>query len=76
MTYSRQTTKSGSSSRIGESIGQMDRVTQQNATLVEQMAAAASSLKSLAGDQVDAVSVFKLPGDHGSAGGHYARLLR
>jgi methyl-accepting chemotaxis protein len=29
--------------------------------LVEQMAAAASSLKSLAGDQVRAVSVFKLP---------------
>jgi methyl-accepting chemotaxis protein len=40
----------------------MDQVTQQNAALVEQMAAAASSLKQLAGDQVQAVSVFKLPG--------------
>ena len=38
-----------------------DRTTQQNAALVEQMAAAASSLKVLAGEQVQAVSVFKLP---------------
>ncbi len=63
--------------QVGEAIGQMDRTTQQNAALVEQMAAAASSLKSLAGDQVDAVSVFTLPGDHGSEGGHFvaARLM-
>jgi methyl-accepting chemotaxis protein/methyl-accepting chemotaxis protein-1 (serine sensor receptor) len=35
-------------------------VTQQNAALVEQMAAAASSLKSQAGDLVQTVAVFKL----------------
>lgn len=45
---------------IGEAVTQMDQVTQQNAALVEQMAAAASSLKSQAGDLVDVVGVFKL----------------
>ena len=35
-------------------------MTQQNAALVEQMAAAASSLKSQAHDLVEAVAVFKL----------------
>jgi methyl-accepting chemotaxis protein len=39
----------------------MDQATQQNAALVEQMAAAASGLSQLANDQVQAVSVFKLP---------------
>jgi methyl-accepting chemotaxis protein len=38
----------------------MDQVTQQNAALVEQMAAAASSLKAQAGDLVGVVSQFKL----------------
>ena len=47
--------------QVGEAVMQMDQVTQQNAALVEQMAAAASSLKALAGDQVRAVSVFQLP---------------
>jgi len=47
--------------QVGEAVMQMDQVTQQNAALVEQMAAAASSLKTLAGDQVQAVSVFQLP---------------
>jgi hypothetical protein len=43
---------------------QMDQVTQQNAALVEEMAAAASSLKSQAQDLVQVVAVFKLaPGD-------------
>ena len=56
---------------VGEAISQMDHATQQNAALVEEMAAAASSLKSLAGDQVDAVSVFKLPSHHRDDGGHY-----
>ena len=48
---------------VGEAISHMDHATQQNAALVEEMAAAASSLKSLARDQVEAVSVFKLPND-------------
>jgi hypothetical protein len=43
----------------------MDQVTQQNAALVEEMAAAASSLKSQAEDLVQTVAVFKLgAGDH------------
>ncbi len=52
---------------IGDAGGQMDRVTQQNAALVEQMAAAASSLKSQAQDLLDTVPVFHLPG-HGAIG--------
>jgi len=47
--------------QVGEAVQQMDQVTQQNAALVEEMAAAASSLKTLAHDQVQAVSVFQLP---------------
>jgi hypothetical protein len=39
---------------------QMDRATQQNAALVEQMAAAASGLKSQANELVETVAVFKL----------------
>jgi uncharacterized phage infection (PIP) family protein YhgE len=46
--------------QVGEAITQMDQVTQQNAALVEQMAAAASSLKSQSGDLVQTVAVFKL----------------
>jgi hypothetical protein len=46
--------------QVGEAVTQMDRTTQQNAALVEQIAAAASSLKSQAGDLVQAVSVFTL----------------
>jgi len=46
--------------QVGEAVIQMDRVTQQNSALVEQMAAAASSLKSQAQDLVQVVSVFKL----------------
>jgi len=38
----------------------MDQVTQQNAALVEEMAAAASSLKSQAQELVQTVAVFKL----------------
>lgn len=47
-------------SQVGEAISQMDQVTQQNAALVEEMASAASSLKSQAHDLVDTVAVFKL----------------
>jgi methyl-accepting chemotaxis protein len=38
----------------------MDRMTQQNAELVEEMAVAAGSLKNQADALVDTVSVFKL----------------
>jgi len=47
-------------SQVGEAITNMDQTTQQNAALVEEMAAAASSLKSQAQDLVESVAVFKL----------------
>ena len=46
--------------QVGEAVTQMDQATQQNAALVEEMAAAASSLKSQAQELVGTVSVFKL----------------
>ncbi|BDT69566.1 hypothetical protein os1_37570 [Comamonadaceae bacterium OS-1] len=46
--------------QIGEAIVQIDQATQQNAALVEEMAAAAGSMKTQADDLVGAVSVFKL----------------
>jgi methyl-accepting chemotaxis protein len=46
--------------QVGEAVTQMDKSTQQNAVLVEQMAAAASSLKSQAEQLVQTVAVFKL----------------
>ncbi len=54
-------------SQVGEAITQMDQVTQQNAALVEEMAAAASSLKSQAGELVQTVAVFKLSAEQGSS---------
>ncbi|WP_138513911.1 methyl-accepting chemotaxis protein [Rhodoferax bucti] len=51
-------------SQVGEAVTSMDQTTQQNAALVEEMAAAASSLKSQANDLVQVVAVFKL-GDEG-----------
>jgi len=46
--------------QVGEAMAQMDQATQKNAALVEEMAAAASSLKSQANDLVQIVAVFKL----------------
>jgi methyl-accepting chemotaxis protein len=51
-------------SQVGEAVVQMDQVTQQNAALVEEMAAAASSLKSRAEELVQTVSIFKLSQQH------------
>jgi methyl-accepting chemotaxis protein len=53
-------------SQVGEAVMQMDQVTQQNAALVEEMAAAASSLKSQAQELVQVVSVFKLGANEAS----------
>jgi methyl-accepting chemotaxis protein len=50
-------------SQVGEAVTQMDQVTQQNAALVEEMAAAASGLQSQAQDLVQLVAVFNLGGD-------------
>ena len=53
--------------QVGEAVTQMDQATQQNAALVEEMAAAASSLKFQAQELVQTVEVFKLPQGHRSA---------
>ena len=47
-------------SQVGEAVVQMDQVTQQNAALVEEMAASAGNLKSQAQDLVHVVSKFKI----------------
>ena len=52
--------------QVGDAVTQMDQVTQQNAALVEEMAAAASSLKSQAQELVQTVAVFTL-GQHSAA---------
>jgi methyl-accepting chemotaxis protein len=46
--------------QINQALTQMDQVTQQNAALVEEAAAAAESMREQAGALVEAVSVFKL----------------
>jgi methyl-accepting chemotaxis protein len=46
--------------QVGEAVTLMDQATQQNAALVEEMAAAAGSLNAQANDLVQAVAVFKL----------------
>jgi len=49
--------------QVNQAISQMDQVTQQNAALVEEAAAAASSLEERAVELVDVVAVFRLRGD-------------
>ncbi len=63
---SASTEQSQGVNQVSEAVGQMDRVTQQNAALVEQSAAAADSLKQQAQQLVSAVAVFKL-GNEGTA---------
>ncbi|MBQ0935988.1 cellobiose phosphorylase [Ideonella paludis] len=46
--------------QVGDAVSQMDKVTQQNAALVEESAAAAESLRDQAQQLVSAVGVFKL----------------
>ena len=46
--------------QVGEAVTQMDQATQQNAALVEEMSAAATSLYVQAQELVQAVAVFKL----------------
>jgi methyl-accepting chemotaxis protein len=57
---SASTEQSQGVAQVGEAISKMDKTTQQNAALVEEMAAAASSLNSQAGELVQSVAVFKL----------------
>jgi len=56
-------------SQIGEAITQMDQVTQQNAALVEEMAAAAASLQTQSHQLVQTVTVFRLHDGAGHSGG-------
>lgn len=49
--------------QVGEAVIQIDQNTQQNAALVEEMAAAASMLKSQSQDLVKTVAIFKTEGD-------------
>jgi len=50
--------------QVGQAVAEMDQTTQQNAALVEEMAAAASSLKTQAQELVQTVAVFKLSEGH------------
>lgn len=52
--------------QVGQAVMHMDQATQQNAALVEQMAAAAGSLKSQAQELVQTVTQFKLGGQEQS----------
>ncbi|MDM0236318.1 methyl-accepting chemotaxis protein, partial [Variovorax sp. J2R1-6] len=58
--------------QINQAITQMDQVTQQNAALVEEAAAAAASLQDQAGSLSQVVSVFTLQGGNEAA----PRVLR
>jgi methyl-accepting chemotaxis protein len=60
--------------QVGDAVGQMDQMTQQNAALVEEGAAAAESLKLQAQLLVKTVAVFKLSHD-GSLDSRYAATL-
>jgi len=51
-------------------VSQMDEVTQQNAALVEEAAAAAESLEEQARGLMQAVGMFKLTGDANPSMGH------
>jgi methyl-accepting chemotaxis protein len=48
--------------QVGDAVNQLDQVTQQNAALVEESAAAAESLKQQAATLAEVVSVFKIAG--------------
>jgi methyl-accepting chemotaxis protein len=63
--------------QVGEAVRHMDNATQQNAALVEEMAAAASSLKGQAHELVEVVAVFKLsPSDAKSSYGNAAAATK
>ncbi|GAA4421952.1 methyl-accepting chemotaxis protein [Acidovorax lacteus] len=63
--------------QVGQAVSHMDQSTQQNATLVEEMAAAAERLHLQANDLVGAVAVFRLSADTASGtGGSVPRLAR
>ncbi len=62
--------------QVGDAVGQMDLVTQQNAALVEESAAAAESLKIQAQQLLEAVDFFKLAGGGAAVASGSASLSR
>ena len=58
--------------QVSQAVGQMDQVTQQNASLVQQATAAAASLEEQAGRLEQAVAVFRLAGAGQPGGGQSA----
>jgi len=59
-------------SQVGDAVTQLDQVTQQNAALVEESAAAAESLKQQAAHLAQVVSVFRMAGGAGPGQGALA----
>jgi methyl-accepting chemotaxis protein len=55
---------------VNGAVSQLDQMTQQNAALVEQSAAAAESLKDQSHRLSDVVSVFRLEGDRHNSSRH------
>src|SRR5690606_19062532 len=53
--------QSGGIGQVNVAVAQLDQMTQQNAALVEESAAAADSMREQAGKLVSLVSVFRLP---------------
>ena len=51
--------------QVGEAVGELDRVTQQNAVLVEQTAHAAADMRELARTLAEEVARFRIPADGG-----------
>ena len=62
--------------QVNQAISNMDAVTQQNAALVEQAAAAAQALQDQAASQAQVVSVFKLAGIAAAAAGPVGHAAR
>ncbi len=63
--------------QVNEAVAQMDTITQQNAALVEEVAAATSSLEAQAGVLAQTVRVFKVPGtEPGASAMPDATMLR
>jgi methyl-accepting chemotaxis protein len=55
------TEQSSGIDQVNQAVMQMDTVTQQNASLVEEAAAAAESMQNQARTLADLVSIFKIP---------------
>jgi methyl-accepting chemotaxis protein len=62
--------------QVSDAVAQLDQVTQQNAALVEESAAAAESLKVQAGELAQAVAFFTLPAHDGGSPAALAALAR